>query len=68
MHSKVFQPAMFLMSRLRFALKLGLIGALFMVPLFAVVYFLDEKIASDAGVAKTERMGIEQIEPARQLP
>jgi len=67
MHSKVFQPAMLLMSRLRFALKLGLIGALFMVPLFAVVYFLDEKIASDAGVAKTERMGIEQIEPARQL-
>ncbi len=63
----VFRPAMFLMSRLGFALKLGLIGALFVVPLFAVVYFLYEKISSDAAVAKTERLGIEQIEPGRRL-
>lgn len=58
---------MLLMSRLRFALKLGLIGVLFMVPLLVVVYFLYEKISSDADGAKTERLGIEQIEPGRLL-
>jgi methyl-accepting chemotaxis protein len=58
---------MFFMSRLGFALKLGLIGVLFVVPLFAVVYFFHEKISSDAAVAKTGRLGIEQIEPGRRL-
>ncbi len=67
MLSTLFRPAMFLMSRLGFALKLGLIGVLFVVPLFAVVYFLHEKISSDVGVAKIERLGIEQIEPARRM-
>jgi hypothetical protein len=43
----IFGPAMAIMSRLRFALKLGLIGALFMVPLAAVVYFLNGEIAAN---------------------
>jgi methyl-accepting chemotaxis protein len=67
MLSKIFRPAMFLMSRLGFALKLGLIGALFVIPFFAVVYFLHAQISSDIDAGETERAGIEQIEPARRL-
>ncbi len=67
MLSVIFLPAMYLMSRLRFVLKLALIGALFMAPLFTVLYFLHDKITSDAEAAKTERLGIEQIQPARQF-
>ena len=67
MLSTIFRPAIYLMSRLRFVFKLALIGALFMAPLFTVLYFLHDKINSDTDAAKTERLGIEQIQPARQF-
>ena len=39
-----FGPAMAIMSRLRFGLKLGLIGILFLAPIAALVYFLNGKL------------------------
>ncbi len=63
----VFAPAMQLMSRLRFALKLGLIGVLFLAPIIALGYFLNEKLGDDIAFAHAERLGVEQIIPTRFL-
>ncbi len=65
MLTSIFGPAMQLMSRLRFALKLGLIGLLFTVPLLAVTYLLYSKIEDDIAFAAAERLGVQQIIPAR---
>jgi methyl-accepting chemotaxis protein len=62
-----FAPAMAIMSRLRFGLKLGLIGVLFLLPLAATVYFLNGKLHDDVAFAEAERAGLQQIVPARQL-
>jgi methyl-accepting chemotaxis protein len=61
----LFSPAIRIMSRLRFSLKLGLIGALFLVPLAGMTYFLNEKLGADIAFAKAERLGLQQIVPAR---
>jgi methyl-accepting chemotaxis protein len=63
----LFAPAIAVMSRLRFAVKLGLVGVLFLAPIIALVYFLDDKIETDVTFAKAEKIGIQQITPARQL-
>ncbi len=63
----IFRPAMHVMSRLRFALKLGLIGVLFMIPLAGLVYFLDDEITTNIATAQTERLGLLEIVPARYL-
>jgi methyl-accepting chemotaxis protein len=63
----IFAPAMAIMSRLRFGLKLGLIGFLFLLPLAATVYFLSGKLQEDIAFAEAERAGLQQIVPARQL-
>jgi methyl-accepting chemotaxis protein len=63
----LFAPAIALMSRLRFVLKLGLIGALFLTPIAALVHFLDRKIEADVAFTEAERIGVRQIIPARQL-
>ncbi len=67
MLQRIFDPAMAIMSRLRFAVKLGLVGALFLVPLAGMTYFLDEQIAKDIKFAMVERLGVRQLIPARQL-
>ena len=63
----IFRPAMHVMSRLRFALKLGLIGVLFMIPLAGLVYFLDDEITTTIATVQTERLGLLEIVPARRL-
>jgi methyl-accepting chemotaxis protein len=63
----LFAPAMAIMSRLRFGLKLGLIGILFMLPLAGLVYFLNGKLHDDVAFAEAERAGLQQVVPARQL-
>lgn len=63
----IFRPAMAIMSRLRFAVKLGLIGVLFLVPLVGMTHFLDEQITKDIDFALVERLGVRQLVPARQL-
>jgi methyl-accepting chemotaxis protein len=63
----IFYPAKLIMSRLRFALKLGLIGVLFLTPIAALTTLLNSKISDDIAFAKAERLGVEQIVPARHL-
>jgi methyl-accepting chemotaxis protein len=63
----LFAPAIAVMSRLRFVVKLGLVGVLFLAPIIALVYFLDDKIEADVTFARAERAGVQQITPARQL-
>ncbi len=63
----LFGPAMAVMSRLRFSLKLGLIGALFMVLLAAVAYFLNGEIAGTSSSPKPNALGVQQLVPARHL-
>ncbi len=62
-----FSPAMAIMSRLGFALKLGLMGALFLAPVSGLVYYIHGKLHDDIQSSKTERSGLEQIPPARYL-
>jgi methyl-accepting chemotaxis protein len=63
----LFAPAIALMSRLRFVLKLGLIGALFLAPIGALIHFLHQKIDADVVFAEAERVGVREIIPARRL-
>ena len=63
----IFYPAMMIMSRLRFSVKLGLIGVLFLVPLAGMTYFLYEQITKDIKFALVERLGVRQLIPPRQL-
>ena len=63
----IFRPAMAIMSRLRFAPKLGSIGLLFLAPLAGMTHFLDEQITKDIKFALVERLGVRQLIPARQL-
>ncbi|HWJ18820.1 MAG TPA: hypothetical protein VNR65_08850, partial [Geobacterales bacterium] len=65
MFSIIFGPAMAIMSRLRFALKLGLVGILFLVPLSGLVYYLYGTLHSDIQLAENEREGVQQILPGR---
>ncbi len=58
---------MAIMGRLRFALKLGLIGVLFMAPLSGLVYYLYGKLHADIQFAETERVGVQEILPGRYL-
>ncbi len=63
----LFAPATAIMSRLRFALKLGLIGALFIASLAALLLYLYTKLHAEIQVAEKELVGIKQIQPARLL-
>ncbi len=58
---------MAIMGRLRFALKMGLIGVLFLVPITALVIFLYQKLAADISSTETERLGVQQVVPSRAL-
>ncbi len=63
----LFAPAMAIMGRLRFALKIGLVGALFIAPLAALLVYLYGKLNADIQVAEKELIGVQQIRPARFL-
>jgi len=63
----IFGPAMAIMSRLRFALKLGVMGVLFIAPLSGLVYYLYGKLHTDIQFAETERVGLRQFVPGRDL-
>ncbi len=57
----MFTPAMYLMSRLRFVIKIGVIGVLFLLPLTGIAYFFYSKITKDIEFAGNERLGVRQI-------
>lgn len=63
----IFYPAIMIMNRLRFTVKLGLIGVLFLAPLAGMTYFLNKQISKDINFALVERLGVRQLIPARQL-
>ncbi len=58
-------PATAVMSRLRFGLKLGLIGLLFLTPLTALVVYVYAKLNAEIQVSELERLGARQIAAAR---
>jgi methyl-accepting chemotaxis protein len=61
----LFVPAMAIMSRLNFALKIGLVGLLFLAPLAVLLVYQYERLHADIARAQNERVGIQQILPAR---
>ncbi len=63
----IFGPAMGIMSRLRFGLKIGLIGLLFLAPLAALLIYLYGKLHTEIQSSETERLGVQQIVPGRYL-
>jgi len=67
MLNKLLAPAMAIMSRLRFSLKIGLVGLLFIAPLAGLLVYLYGKLHADIQFAEAEREGIQQIVPARYL-
>ena len=67
MLNKFFAPAMAIMSRLRFALKLGLVGLLFLAPLVVLVVYLYGKLDAEIRSTETERLGAQQEMAARMV-
>ena len=58
-------PAIAVMSRLRFGLKLGLIGLLFLAPCAALVVYVYAKLDAEIRVSELERLGARQIAGGR---
>ena len=56
-----------IMSRLRFGLKLGLIGLLFLAPLAVLVVYLYGKLDAEIRSTETERLGAQQVMSARMV-
>jgi hypothetical protein len=52
---------MSVMSRLRFSLKLGLIGLLFLAPMAALVLYLYKTLDAEIDITKAERLGVPVI-------
>ena len=67
MLNKLFAPAMAIMSRLRFALKLGLVGLLFLAPLVVLVVYLYATLDTEIRSTETERLGAQQVMSARMV-
>ncbi len=58
---------MAIMSRLRFVLKIGLVGILFLALVAELSLFINGKLTTEIQTAETERLGIPMLAPARQL-
>ena len=63
----MFSPAMAIMSRLRFALKIGLVGALFLALIAGLSIFINGKLSAEIQTAETERLGVPLMAPALRL-
>jgi methyl-accepting chemotaxis protein len=63
----IFGPAMAIMSRLRFGLKIGLIGLLFLAPLTALLVYLYGRLHTEIEYSETERLGLKQVVPGGYL-
>ena len=63
----IFGPAMAIMSRLRFVLKIGLVGALFLALVAGLSIFINGKLSTEIQTAEMERLGIPMMAPARHL-
>jgi methyl-accepting chemotaxis protein len=58
---------MAIMSRLRFGLKIGLVGALFLALIAGLSIFIDGKLGAEIRAAETERMGVPLVAPALRM-
>ena len=60
-------PAVKIMNRLRFSAKIGLIGALFLVPIVGLAWVLLLKYGAEIEFAQKERAGVAMARPMREL-
>jgi methyl-accepting chemotaxis protein len=60
-------PAMAIMNRLRFTVKIGLVGALFLALVAGLSVFINGKLGAEIRSAEAERLGIPLLTPARHL-
>ncbi len=67
MMSKIFDPAVSLMNRLRFSLKFALIGLVFLIPLAVVSYFFQKEINQGIEFATLECQGVAYERPTMKL-
>jgi methyl-accepting chemotaxis protein len=67
MFQVMFSPAVAIMSRLRFALKIGLVGALFLALIAGLSIFINGKLSSEIQAIETERLGVPLMAPALRL-
>ncbi len=67
MFQAIFGPAMAIMSRLRFAFKIGLVGALFLALIAGLGIFINGKLSAEIQTAEAERLGAPLVSPALRL-
>ncbi len=67
MITRMFQPAIALMNRLRYPMKMALIGILFLVPLAIVANYFEREIDSGITFAQKEREGVAYEIPLSHL-
>ncbi len=67
MFQAIFGPAIAIMSRLRFALKIGLVGALFLALIAGLGISINGKLSAEIQTAETERLGAPLVSPALRL-
>ncbi len=63
----MLRPATTMMNRLTFARKIGLIGALFMLPIVGVTTVLFKKFDAEIESTRQERSGVAMAVPVREL-
>src|SRR5690242_5884161 len=63
----LFAPSMRLMGRLRFAQKLGLIGANFAVAIAILAYLLLTEIGHQISAAESERLALAPLDTTHEL-
>jgi methyl-accepting chemotaxis protein len=67
MFQVMFSPVMAIMSRLRFALKIGLVGILFLALIAGLSIFINGKLTAEIQTAERERLGAPLMAPALRL-
>ncbi|HLK61164.1 MAG TPA: methyl-accepting chemotaxis protein [Chthonomonadaceae bacterium] len=63
----MFKPVIFLMNRLRYPVKLTLIGLLALLPLGVVMYFFQHEVTLSIEFSTLERQGVEYYRPVSKL-
>ncbi len=67
MITRMFQPAIALMNRLRYPIKIAVIGVLFLAPLGIVAYYFESEVNTGISFAQKERMGVAYEVPLAHL-
>ena len=59
---KIFSPGMWLMRKMRFGAKLGILSAVVLLPLLFIAWQLIDRTQQDRAVTRTEMVGVRSIE------